>query len=317
VNEHVLTLPLDGLDGTNPVGFLAGLGVLAILDHRGHAARLSWTQGVVPRARIAGVPSIGTVIDEIIGDKDAMADEPLLGFPPDSPTTDVKFGQQADVREYLTFCRTSEPSASLSTALLCEGAVDNKKQSKPTDLHFTAGRQQFLGMTRQLQREVTHDDIERALRGPWQYDSTLPSFKWDSADDRDYALAPVDPAKETKLTAPGVEWLAFRGLRMFPIVERRGRVLTPGAGGDWKAGWLTWPLWRVPLSCPVARTLIQSVPRDQVIPDTYLTAAKAWGVHRLMRSRITRSDQGGYGSFRSPMLVWSNPTTPQPGQLSC
>ena|ERR1700742_2530706 len=82
-----------------------------------------------------------------------------------------------------------------------------------------------------------------------------------------------------------------------------------------KSAWFTWPLWRVALSAAVARNLIQSAPRDPMIPDTYISAATAWGVHRLMRSRITRSDQGGYGTFRPAMLVWSNPTAPQPEQL--
>ncbi len=317
MSQRVPNLHLDGFNGTNPVGFLAGLGVLAVLDHRGHLARLWWSEGVVPGGRLEAILSLDALLDEIMADKDAMADAPLFGFPPGNPVTDVKFGQQGDVRDYLAFCRTSEPSASLSAALVCEGVVDKANQSKPTDLHFTAGRQQFLGMARQLQREVSRDHVEIALRGPWEYSSTLPSFKWDSADDRDYALTASDPQRETKLTAPGVEWLAFRALTMFPILQSPGRVLTPGTGGDWKSGWLTWPLWRVPLSSQVVCTLMQSVPRDEVIPTTFLTATSAWGVHRLMRSRITRSDQGGYGSFRPAMLIWSNPTAPQPGQLPC
>jgi hypothetical protein len=230
--------------------------------------------------------------------------EPTTTSQEPNAATDIKFSDQRYVRDFLNHCRQSEPSASLSAALVCEGVVDKQGSSKPTDFHFTAGQQRFLTMVRELQRDVTSDDIDNALRS-WEYDSILPSFMWDSTDDRDYAFAASNPANDKKWTAPGVEWLAFRALATFPIHPLSARVLTPGAGGTWKSGWLTWPLWRVPVLMTSARSLIQAVPRDDVMPRRFLSAVEAWGVHRLMRSRITRSDQGGYGTFRPSQLVWS------------
>lgn len=305
MSEHTSTLHLDGLDGTNPAGFLAGLGVLAILDHLDYPTRLWWSDSVAPRPRLDGIASIDALVDEVTREKNKMADAPLLDFPPGDPATDVKFTRAQDLREFLDHCRASEPSASLSAALVCEGALDNQGQSKPTDLHFAAGQQRFLTMVRELQREATYEHFQNALRGPWKYDSVLPSFMWDSTDDRDYALAASNPANEKKRTAPGVEWLAFRALTLFPVLPASGRALTPGTGGDWKSGWLTWPLWRVPMSAVAVRSLIQAVPRDESVPARFLASAAAWGVHRLMRSRITRSDQGGYGTFRPAQLAWS------------
>lgn len=312
MTEHASTLNLDGLDGTNPAGFLAGLGVLAILDHLNYPARLWWSDSVVPRARLDGIASIDTLVDEVVRDKDKLADGPLLDFPPGDPAADVKFQRPQDIRSFLDHCRRSEPSAALSAALVCEGVLDNQGQAKPTDFHFTAGQQRFLTMARELQRAVTHDHVYDALSGHWEHESTLPSFMWDSADDRDYAFAASNPASDKKLTAPGVEWLALRALTLFPVHPLNGRVLTPGAGGTWKSGWLTWPLWRVPVSTAVARSLIQAVPRDEAVPGRFLAAVELWGVHRLMRSRITRSSQGGYGTFRPSQLVWAAASPPKP-----
>jgi hypothetical protein len=318
MSDHAVVLDLDGLDGTNPAGFFAGVGVLTILDHLNYPARLSWSDAVVPRARLQGLASIDAVIDEVLRDKDKFADDPLLNFPADHPAGDVKFASFQEVRAFLEHCRASEPSASLSAALLCEGVVDNGGKAKPTDLHFTSGQQQFLAMARELQQHVTADHVRNALDGPWQYelwkhssDKHLKTFKWDSTDDRDYALSASKPSDEKKPTAPGVDWLAFRGLGLFPVLPGGGRVLTPGAGGTWHSGWVTWPLWRVPASTPAVRSLIQAVPRDENIPGRFLAAAEAWGVHRLIRSRITRID-GRYGTFRPPQLVWSAAPSPEP-----
>ncbi|MDI3315116.1 MAG: hypothetical protein QJR12_12855 [Mycobacterium sp.] len=314
MSERTLVLNLDGLDGTNPMGFLAGLGVLAILDHLNYPARLWWADTLVPRARIQGTPSIDALVEEVGRDREKFGVSALLDFPPGDPATDIKFGRPEQVRDFLQHCRKSEPSSSLSAALVCEGVVDNQGHAKPTDLHFTAGQQQFLSMVRELQQDAADDHLRNALYGPWKYESTLPSFKWDSTDDRDHAFAASNPAKEKKRTAPGAEWLAFRGLTLFPVHPKSGRVQTPGGGGIWKSGWLTWPLWRVPISTAGVRTLIQAVPRDEDVPDRFLVAAEAWGVHRLMRSRITRSGEGGYGTFRPAQLVWSAASSFEPRQ---
>nr|VTP00248.1 hypothetical protein BIN_B_03425 [Mycobacterium riyadhense] len=312
MTEQASALDLDGLDGTNPAGFLAGLGVLAILDHLNYPARLWWSDSVVPRARLDGIASVDVLIEEIIRDKDKLTNGPLLEFPPGEPADDIKFARSQDIRRFLDHCRRSEPSAALSMALVCEGVLDNQGRAKPTDFHFTAGQQRFLTMVRELQRNVTHDHAYEALCGPWKRNAPLPSFMWDSTDDRDYAFAAVNPANDKKLTAPGVEWLAFRGLTFFPVHSLSGRVQTPGAGGAWKSGWFTWPLWRVPVATTVARSLIQAVPRDEAMPGRFLAAAEDWGVQRLMRSRITRSDQGGYGTFRPSQVIWAASSSPQP-----
>jgi hypothetical protein len=81
MSGDLAVLDLNGLDGTNPAGFLAGLGVLTILNHLGYLARLWWSDSVVPRARLDCVASIDALVDEVMRDKEKMADAPLLAFP--------------------------------------------------------------------------------------------------------------------------------------------------------------------------------------------------------------------------------------------
>lgn len=127
---------------------------------------------------------------------------------------------------------------------------------------------------------------------------------WDTSDHRDYALSATNPASSSKATVPGADWLALRGLSLIPVTPHGERTQTPGCGGRWRSGWFTWPpLWGAPLAASVTRSLLQAIPEDEEPSRTGEMAA--WGVHRLYRSRITRSDQGGYGTFRPSGPVWS------------
>ena len=104
------------------------------------------------------------------------------------------------------------------------------------------------------------------------------------------------------------------GSAVRPVVCRGPAVPLSHASTE-EVGWFPWPLWRVALSAAVARNLIQSAPRDPMIPDTYISAARAWGVHRLMRSRITRSDPGGLGRSDQPCSY--GPTPHHHSRSSC
>lgn len=55
-NNHVLLL--SGIDGANPLGFLAALGALVVLHGAGYSdARLAWRRGVTWRPELSGLPT--------------------------------------------------------------------------------------------------------------------------------------------------------------------------------------------------------------------------------------------------------------------
>jgi hypothetical protein len=97
----------------------------------------------------------------------------------------------------------SRADADLFTALVAEGAVDGRGNTKPTHLHFTAGQQRFLQIARELAAAVDADRLREALFGPWREDSPLPSLSWNSGGERLYALRAIDPAKDKRLGVPG------------------------------------------------------------------------------------------------------------------
>ncbi len=292
---------LTGLDGANPLGFLAALGALRVLHDRGHEAHLRW--------ELAGrwTPVLGVGMDR--AGLIAALDEDRAGWSRElalqlcyhkdgglgGAVRDLK-PRPKDLRDWLDRLARegSARSRALSAAFFAEGVVDNNGNTKPTALHFTAGQQQFLAMALGLQAGVSAADLHEALFGPWTYRRELPVFGWDSSAARDYALRASDPSKDKKTGVPGADWLALMALAFFPLSPAGERVLTPGCTGGWKTGVFTWPLWTVPLRAPTVGSLV-SLPG---LPALSAGDRRARGIGAVFASGIRRSEQGGYGSFK-------------------
>lgn len=296
MSDHSFALP--ALDGANPLGYFAALGLLQVGDRmNGRGAwRLSWARAVVSTPTLHGPSSVDEIVRAVLDDRDLWRDSPALGW---QGCDDVKFAE-GDCRRYLRACRDVDDrgrSLGLASALVAEGATDNKGASKPTDFHFTAGQQRFLNMARLVRDGLDQRAVESALMRAWKPSSTLPSLKWDVGDDRPYALSASDPAAAQKLTVPGAEWLAINGLAFFPTFLSRRKIATTACSGSWKTGRFVWPLWSSPSGSAAVASYVASAGSDHA-------AAAAWGCFRGLESRIRRSDQGGYGTFSPPRVIW-------------
>lgn len=288
-------LTLTGLDGTNPLGFLAALGAL-LGSSRERAVSLRWElQGTWLPVLDGCFADLDALVEELDRDRLECRSDPALA---------LTYGGKRDLKpkpkefrrylESLVGEATAKDRRSVdwAAAFATDVAVDNNGNTKPTALHFTAGQQQFLQMVGDLAGTVTAADLREALEGPWTYSRPLPVMGWDSTSTRDYALRASDPSLDKKLGVPGADWLAVRGLAMLPVAPRGTRVLTTCCSGGWKDGQFTWPLWTVPLSATVSRTLL-----GQEVGSMTPAERRARGIGIVLSSGIRRSDQGGYGSF--------------------
>jgi len=299
-------LELPGLDAQNPLAFFAALGLLRVLDEstgRDRRPQLSFED------RGAQVPVLESelryddIVSVVLEDAARWTTNPILRLayaddgaelPPEDPKAkrDLK-PSPALAREVLERAGAGERAgADFAAAMFSELVQDNKGNTKPTALHFTAGQQSFLGMVDDLRRGLTKDGLDEALYGPWRNTSTLPSLSWDASVTRLYALRAGNPSFEKRGSVPGANWLAVRGLAFFPVTVRRGRLVTTGVVGGWKDSVFRWPVWSCPSTSPVVASLLR-------LDVEGLTAKEraALGVSQVFGSRILRSDQGGYGSF--------------------
>ena len=314
-------LELPALHGTNPLGFLAALGVLDALSGTSPGVTLRWAGELVPHAVIAGITSLDLLVDMLDRDRQEWRDSALLAFPHGSPLPDAKPGGKL-LREWFEAVAACHGRADsdLLIALVAEGALDRSEKAKPTHLHFTAGQQKFLNMARTLASGTGPGQLREAICGPWKYDSPLPSLSWDVRGERIYAVRATNPSKEKRLGVPGADWLAFRGLIFYPVTRTTaGTLRTTACDPEWKHGAFRWPLWTVPCTRDVAwslvadQTLVSQARRDRLRPGD-LTAR---GILAVLQAPIRRTDQGGYGSFGAPEILASRqppdrPDTPGP-----
>lgn len=303
---------LHGLEGTNPLGFLAALGVQVLFEKEPDQPKLWWSGDVIPHA----------VVDSDFP-RDRLVEQALRVLPiwAESPALNPGLGSRADntgkftphdLTRYLESTRSKQPGCRFATALVAVGSLDRSgKVAKPTDLYFMAGQLKFLKIARNILRGVDRDGLVEGLAGPWSYSSPLSSLGWDTTDDRIYALAATNPAKTKKLTNPGPEALAILGLSRHPVyagrdLQGRDRTLTQGCAGPWsRGGTYSWPLWTRPATPNVVRSLLAHAAGDQDELDRRSRNYQGWGISSIMRSGIRRSAQGGYGTFGPPVVAWS------------
>lgn len=300
-------IALAGLDGANPLAFMASLGLLRVLDARTASGTprptLHWRDEGRWRPVLGAAWTLDEVIEQAWQEIQSLRDEPALALRVEGheDETDLKppparyraFLRQAADLVAANHTRTSRFAAALATELV----TDNQGNTKPTAFHFTAGQQRFLTMVNQLVSSVTREHLREALSGPWRGDSPLPSLSWDSTMARNYALRASDPSKEKRGSVPGAELLAFLGLPLFPIAANaRLELVTACVRGGWKDASFTWPLWTPRATVTAIRSLlVEDYGRRASFGEPRERAAR--GVVAVFRSNILRSDQGGYGSF--------------------
>lgn len=306
---------LTGLDGTNPLGFLAALGVVEVLTRNGRDARMAWTDDLVPNPVLTGAPDGSELIEVLDADRARWRQSVVLAGPANSPLDDVKTAPGVDrewALEVVASLDGGRADADLFCGLLAEGAVDRKGNAKPTHLHFTAGQQKFLVMVRELSVEVDEERLREAVFGPWQQGNQLPTLRWDPAIDRRYALHATRPSNSSPAGVPGADWLAVLGLSSIPVravsssYDGTISLETNGCDSEWKKGAFRWPLWSGMSNLDVIRSIVadpglvgsgderRRARRAGIAEPTYL---RTRGVLQVMESPIRRAENGGRGSF--------------------
>jgi hypothetical protein len=295
-------IELSPLRGRNPRGLLCALGALdvatrALVDV---PVRLMWTDSIEPVGVLSGPRDVDHLVELCDEDRARWSTSPVLEWGPDGAAIDdVKVPPRSVAGWFeAALASVDRCDSDLLAALLAEGPVSGKDDAKPTQLHFTAGQQRFLAKARELCEASDRDALREALAGPWRYASKVSGLGWEAGGERMHAYRAIAPTKESTrpIGVPGADWLAFLGLRFFPVVAHGERLVTTGCTGSWTRQRFTWPLWRVPANAAVVAALIG---RGD-LPGMTVPQRLAVGVHHVLRAPIRRSEQGGYGSFGAP-----------------
>lgn len=284
---------LPGLDGTDPLGFLAAVGLLRVVSR------------VDPEAKLRFVREGSWVAAITTEDPDALEDlvlEDVARFRKGHPAID--FAREADrkvqdlkppperFRELMESVALDEEGAAFFAAYATGVAVDGSGQTKPTSFHLTAGQQRFMDAVLDVLENVTRDDLVEALNGPWIGREKVKSLRFRAGSERLRALLSFDPSKESARSEVGANWLAFQGLPCFPCVPAGFRVRTTGIHGSGKNEAFIWPIWTAPLTYACVRAVVGLRGLDRMSAHE----RERRGIAQVFISKIDRNSQG-YGNF--------------------
>jgi len=289
---------LDGMSGANPLGFLGALGLLRLMRERTHLARLGFLSDGSYHPFIEGFD--GDVAELVADDSSHARGRQAWDLEYEKTekkgvkvVADLK-APPKDFAHFLSNCvdrwlgGIDEPVA-YAAAFGTSVAVDGKGNTKPTAFHFTAANQQFLGTVEAVRASVDRDWATRSL---FHGHASRPgsNLRWDPGAERDWALMAANPIDDgTSVDAP-MEWLAFRGLPLFPSFPQGKRIVTTAVSGRGDDMEMKWPLWSVPASLGSIRSALQMTWDEAPLSRTQR------GIFAICTSKIRRTSQG-FGNF--------------------
>jgi hypothetical protein len=308
-----MPLELSAIDGKNPLGFVAALGVIASLG-----GKLHW------RAHGSAWLPIVSELDASIDEPNRLADALYEHLHPDRmpfaytlaigdelPYDDFKakksqtLGSKRRSREVrivteevfrraLDACIDRPDEQQRLAAHTCAVAL---REGAVTAVRSVSGQVRYLSNLRAVVRATKREDIERALFGKWQYRQGTPKLGLDPSTF--VGNVPIDIGQLGSIGEIGAERLALEGLRALPTSIHNGHLVTRGY--DHNGSHFRWALSAVPRSLPTSSDLLAA---PQILSEG--ESLRAWmranGVAAVFKSPVHSYGQG-YRVLRPAVAV--------------
>jgi len=304
-NRHEIALM--GIDGSNPLGFLAAIGCLRTITSAWSDRQIavSWriSRGAWrPVLHGIGAEESDSFLEVLNRTLKSMQDHPALNFSSDlvvNTETWRALAQQAQAAA----SPQDRTYADFIAAFACESiprterGMEEMVQDTALRTMSGTGHQHFLGFMDELVKSTELSHLQAALLHDWHYTDPGPSLRWDPNDDRRYALRWGNPSNSSKSpirTVRGANRLAIEALPLLPTAPSGKKLATtgftqrPGDGVYW-----SWPIWVVPLQLDPVRSLLALRDLQVTNPDRRCAAAR--GIAEIFRSQ--RITVGKYRNF--------------------
>jgi hypothetical protein len=327
VSESLL---MPGLDASTPLGFLAALGILQILDERARAAggappRLAFRESGRWRPVIRGADSVAAILEYVRADVEAWSDSPVLAFrylkvkksrperfgrltPPLAVVRGflrdrMRAGDEASLAHFCALVAETatqpadaediaSPAQLQGEGILFDPAAAPDRTCSQTPFDFSSRNMQFLDQIDCIRGAITArpEWIERELVHNVPVSESVRTMSWDTTAKVPGAQYP----RRTPANRPTTEWLAFRGLTFLPVFGKGKNVLATACRGRRLNGEFIWPVWVPFATSQVTRSLL-AYPEIEAISANGL---RALGVAQLFRSRFAKL--GKYDAILTP-----------------
>ena len=306
-HEPSRALVLSGLDGGNPLAFLAAVGTLRVVTRAAPSA--GWTMSWKVNDGHWSPVLLGSMsvtedglIELLMPALKTMDGDPALGFADDLTIGREQFrGVAQDAHRAAT--PTDRHFADFVAAFGSDSlSVSRKDQIQDTALRTMsgAGHQHFLKSMRELVEATDSIHLKDSLFAPWRYLDPRPSLRWDPVDDRRHALRWKSPSGDAVQTMRGANRLAIEALPLLPTAPGEHKLHTTGFSDRRGEGvQFTWPIWDAPLNVEVVRSLLSLAEIQEPRPDRAALAER--GVVEVYRSQRITVDK--YRNFTSAAPV--------------
>lgn len=257
-------LLLSGLDGSNPLAFLAALGILQTIHSQYPAANtlMCWRKSKSSWRPVVVNNPIGTdvfckTLEKILKDFSRAAYEIDNKLP--FEVSKFKANALSTIHQGCLVCRRELDilSAFGSDAFANENGIFQDTKLRMIRAGDSAGNG-FLSYARTICEKTTALDIKRSLFQNWDYCDKGSSLRIDPNEDRQYALRAGDPAKAATSSMRGANRLALEGMSLMYTAPSGTSLATTGFSGFKKTVYWTWPIWEHPISVDIAKSVISS-----------------------------------------------------------
>lgn len=264
-------LSLPGLDGSNPLGFLAALGLFRIVEAAFGAdgAQMQWTPGNgtwVPRITSCPI-NADTLLDLLEKDLPSQIDQHPINV-----LDNLSSCNEVQRRQLFQQIASDHYKSDWLAAL----ASDFAPTSANNQLQ-TARRDYYLGNLASVISRTTRDHLERAIFYPWDYADPLDnqSLHLDPSEDRRHAhqwnTPAGDPDRKKAGGMLGANRLAIEAIMWFTSLPADDALRTVGFTGQRSRNtrW-TWPIWNVPLTSATIRStlVLAELQEPRMAPQT-------------------------------------------------
>jgi hypothetical protein len=284
---------LRGIDGSNPLAYLAALGVLRLLDSATTGVKLRWVLDGVWRPELSGLKDQDEQsLCEVLASAQGVPTEAFSGLGKNitvGPKIFGKFAAEAGRSASAGDRRAADFAASFGS----EACIEEKKDRiQYTSLCFItgSGHQDFLETMKKLAEQAGAEHLRRTLFEKWEYSDEGLSMRWDPAEAREYALRWKDPGPEGALTVWGANRLAIEALPLFPAQPAREGLLTTGFRKVKNAEEFTWPIWTQCAGYDAVGSLLGLKELQEESPDRRVMAEI--GVEEVYRAQRIRIGAG-------------------------
>lgn len=263
VSSTEITLP--ALQGSGLLGFMAALGTLHTLSElpEGQGTRIKWTASrgsYCPVLQCAPEFDESVVLARLHAALSAFAGHAVITIDKDLKIARQVFRKLAQNAAVDFLEQKDAVAADMIAAFGCDaiGKEDGTIEDTALRTMSGAGHQHFLEFMDVLAKETTIDHLREAIFGPWRYRDSSPIMRWDSEDDRRYALRWDEPSKDPVRTVRGANRLAIAALPLFPVVPLvDNSVATTGfSGRGSRDTFVTWPIWSGWLTLDAVRSCL-------------------------------------------------------------